>query len=159
MSSIVYIFKQHECQAKETDRRMPLWGLQVRTGASGQVHGQLPLEMCHKAMGVPVNCALAVLAQDFTILKNTSNVTYAFSETTNATRHFCSTCGCSTFSFDAFFPRIFIIMAGTLDEDPQIDLTCEIFISNRAPWCALRKDVPGSDGVESWQEIYSQSVL
>ena len=112
-------------------------------------------EMCRKAMGVAVNCVFLVPAQDFTILKNTSNVTYAFSEQTNTTRHFCSTCGCTTFAFDVFFPGMFIIMSGTLDEDPQIDVTCEIFISNRAPWCALRKDIPGSDGFESWQEIYS----
>lgn len=105
--------------------------------------GHCHCHMCQKAHGTAFATYARVGWEQFTLLEGDSEIrTYESSD--DVSRTFCRVCG-SPIQFIREDEPYFGLAVGTLDTDPGIRPTYQIWTSSKAPWC----DLPG--GLLSYQ--------
>lgn len=91
---------------------------------------------CRKVSGSAHSSNLMIAPEHFRWLTGEDHVvSYAPAETRHFATAFCKTCG-SALPWFAKTGKTVIIPAGTLDEDPEIRPTQNIFCASRANWYA-----------------------
>lgn len=90
--------------------------------------------------GAAFRTRASVKKSDFRITKGETLI-HEFIPKENEARRFCSKCGSPIYThFDNAeyigFPL------GSLDDDPEIDVTMHIFVSDKAPWHHINDDLP-----------------
>ncbi|HKI75058.1 MAG TPA: GFA family protein [Pseudomonadales bacterium] len=102
------------------------------SGAMGHCH----CHMCQKGHGAAFATYVNVRWDQFRLLSGAEDITrYASSEGT--TRTFCRVCG-SNLQFIRDNKPGFGIAAGSLDSDPQVRPTYQIWTSSKVPWWELQ---------------------
>ena len=108
--------------------------------------------MCRNSLGAAFLSAFLVPKDDLILLETSTMASHKSSE--NVIRHFCKRCGCSTHCEDHNFSTVPILLsAGTLDCDPGINVSCEVFTKYKTQWQALCEGVPHSEEIEAFAEL------
>ena len=100
--------------------------------------GNCHCHMCQKAHGAAFGTYVMVKWDEFRLLHGDAEIgKYRSSDV--ITRSFCRQCG-STLQFIRDGAQSFGLAAGTLDTDPQLMASYEIWTESRARWCELGED-------------------
>ena len=112
-------------------------------------------DSCHKTCGATFWSVFLVPRTNVTFLERSTATLYARPGKT-CYRFFCNRCGCSLYNENGGDPKHFYVAAGTLDGDPGIGVTAEIFVNDKKPWHTLYEGVPNSGEGEVWKTLLSK---
>lgn len=102
---------------------------------AGQV-GHCHCSMCRKAHGAAFGTYATVAWVDFCLVDGEDRLA-SYESSPGVTRTFCKTCG-STLQFIPADRPNFGLAIGTLDSDPGIEPTYQIWVRDKAPWWRLQ---------------------
>jgi len=106
--------------------------------------------MCRKAHGAAFATYATVAWEDFVLLSGEPHLR-RYSSSDQVTRTFCDRCG-STLQFMREGRPRFGIAAGTLDSDPGVRPSVQIFAQDKAPWWDLHEPPPSFDAYPPSEE-------
>jgi hypothetical protein len=96
---------------------------------------------CRKHHGAAFATFVRASASDFTYTCG-EDLVKAYRSSPPVRRCFCSVCGSSlVFLFDGMPDAVWVV-AGVLDNDPEVRLSSHIFVGSKAPWHEITDDVP-----------------
>ncbi len=101
----------------------------------GPIHnmGHCHCSKCRKAYGGAFGTFAQVASADLKILTGREGLR-AWRSSATVERTFCGTCGSPfTYHWDGM-PSVVWVVAGLLDEDPQVRPDHHIFVGSKAPW-------------------------
>ncbi|ALT76036.1 hypothetical protein AT984_01220 [Paucibacter sp. KCTC 42545] len=96
--------------------------------------------MCRKAHGAAFSSNALVPTGALTIAGSAHLTAYRSSQ--NREKLFCSKCGSQLFIRRLNAPEGTVITLGTLDSDPKISPSRNVFVGSKAPWYELDADLP-----------------
>ena len=100
--------------------------------------------MCRKAHGAAFGTFLHTRAGGFRWLRGEDLVRQFHSSPGNS-RNFCATCGSNVPVVHPALDHV-VIPAGTLDDDPGVRPSVNIFVASKAPWHEITDELPRCDG-------------
>jgi len=100
--------------------------------------------MCRKAHGAAFGTFLHTRAAGFRWVRGEEQVREFHSSPGNR-RSFCATCGSNVPVVHRELDHA-VIPAGTLDVDPGVRPSVNIFVASKAPWHEITDDLPRCDG-------------
>ena len=100
---------------------------------------------CRKFSGSAFSSILAVDANGFAVTDGENNL-FPYPSSPGKHRYFCKTCGCHVFARAEQRPGMVLVRAGTLDDDPQMQPQCHIWVKAKAPWDQI------CDSITQYQE-------
>jgi hypothetical protein len=97
-------------------------------------------QTCRKSHAAERNTAARVKRADFRILRGEELLT-AYESCPGKFRHFCSRCGSHIYAERPELPDV-VLRAGTLDTDPGVTATRNVWMSHSVPWLVHRDGLP-----------------
>ena len=101
--------------------------------------------MCRKSVGAACFSTFLIPRNELVLLETSTIASHKSSE--NVLRHFCTTCGCSTYGEDANHSFVAVCL-GTVDGDLLVKKSGEAYAKYKAPWHQLYPGAPNSDEFE-----------
>ena len=112
-------------------------------GALEEIHN-CHCSRCRKAHGAAFSTFGRVAAAEFAITSGADAVR-RYRSSPPVERSFCEVCGSNlTFRFEPLPDAIWVAI-GTLDDDPGARPSAHIFAASKAPWHAIKDDLPAYD--------------
>lgn len=105
---------------------------------------------CRKFSGSAFASVLAVDSAGFAVTAGEANLS-PYPSSPGKHRYFCKTCGCHVFARAEQRPGMVIVRAGTLDDDPQMQPQCHVWVKAKAPWDHI------CDSITQYQEGFPKS--
>lgn len=99
--------------------------------------------MCRKAHGAAYATFITVPLAGFRVVRG-SELVATYSSSSELDRLFCRVCGSSFAIIEAKTGEAFVA-AGTLDVDPGVRPTSQIFVGSKSPWVEIEDDIPAFD--------------
>ncbi|MGK0299023.1 MAG: hypothetical protein ACI9XC_002649 [Gammaproteobacteria bacterium] len=102
--------------------------------------------MCRKAHGAAFRTRASVKVSDFKFLFGEELLTF-YESSPGERRSFCSVCGAVLITKFDKYPDTYGFALGTLDTDPEAEITRHIFTKYKAPWYKITDDTPQVEDV------------
>ncbi|AHL75594.1 aldehyde-activating protein [Stutzerimonas stutzeri] len=100
--------------------------------------------MCRKLHAAAFRTRARIASRDWKTLSGVESIKF-YESSSGEHKAFCSTCGSSLFTrFDAY-PEVLGFPLGTLDTDPGVKPTRNVYVANKAPWFDITDDLPCHD--------------
>jgi hypothetical protein len=97
--------------------------------------------MCRKATGAAFRTRVSVPSEAFRWLAGEALVT-RYASSPGEARTFCRVCGATLPTFFSDHPEVIGLPLGTLDEDPGIRPTMNVYVASKAPWFDITDELP-----------------
>ena len=97
--------------------------------------------MCRKATGAAFRTRVSLPSAAFRWLAGEELVS-RYQSSPGETRTFCRVCGSTLPTFFRDHPDVIGLPLGTLDEDPGIRPTANVYVASKAPWFEITDDLP-----------------
>ncbi|MCJ8312618.1 MAG: GFA family protein [Saccharospirillaceae bacterium] len=98
-------------------------------------------QTCQKLSGSAFSAVSMVAAHDFIILKGQDNLTH-YKSSPNKTRFHCKTCFSPIYVQLDSKPNEKRIRLGLLNEEPTVNITAHIWVSEKPDWVVINDDLP-----------------
>ena len=112
-----------------------------------EVRGEFPrivhchCRMCRKAHGAAFGSYCEVPASQFRVVSGEADIA-TYESSPGVRRTFCRTCGATLQFITAKRPGMVDLAVGTLDDDPGVKPSLNIFVGSKAPWFDITDGLP-----------------
>ncbi|MBU0676986.1 MAG: GFA family protein [Verrucomicrobia bacterium] len=96
---------------------------------------------CRKISAAACSPVVAVTSKGFAVTQGEDRLV-AYESSPGKFRNFCGNCGSHLFARVAAQPKLILIRAGTLDDDPGIKPQAHIWVSAKVAWHDICDDLP-----------------
>ena len=97
--------------------------------------------MCRKAHGAAFATYGRVERTDFVLVSGADEIA-SFQSSPGVSRTFCKRCGSTLQFISDKRPSTFSLALGTLDDNPNVEVSLHIFVGSKAPWFQITDDLP-----------------